>query len=87
MGSWSSIRWIATLARRNGCAVSGENPGWHQSSALDARYVDFSDTGMMAAAVRQARSCGLDTFYWAHDAQLWDGTVPFARYAELVGSK
>ena len=32
---------------------------------------------MMAAAVRQSRSCGLDTFYWAHDTQLWDGTVPF----------
>ncbi len=86
-GSWSATRWIATLARRNGFAAAGENPGWHQSSALDARYVDLSDTGMMAAAVRQARSCGLDTFYWAHDAQLWDGTVPFARYAELVGSK
>ena len=67
--------------------MAGENPGWHQSGALDARYVDPSDTGMLAAAVRQARSCRLATFYWAHDAQLWDGTVPFARYAELVGSK
>ena len=44
-GSWSATRWIATLARRNGFAVSGENPGWHQSGALDARYVDVSDTG------------------------------------------
>lgn len=85
--SWSSIRWVVTLARRNGFAVAGENPGWRQTSTLDARYVDPSDTGMMAAAVRQARSCGLATFYWAHDAQLWDGTVPFARYAELAGSK
>ena len=82
--SWSATRWIATLARRSGFAVSGENPGWHQSNALDARYVDVADTGMMAAAVRQARSCGLDTFYWAHDAQLWDGTVPFDRYAQLI---
>ena len=82
--SWSATRWIATLARRSGFAVSGENPGWHQSNVLDARYVDVSDTGMMAAAVRQARSCGLDTFYWAHDTQLWDGTVPFDRYAQLI---
>lgn len=86
-GSWSAVRWIASLARRNGFAVAGENPGWHQSSALDARYVDPSATGMMAAAVRQARSCGLATFYWAHDAQLWDGTVPFDRYAQLIGGK
>jgi hypothetical protein len=82
--AWSATRWIATLARRSGFTVSGENPGWHQSSALDARYVDVSDNGMMATAVRQARSCGLATFYWAHDAQLWDGTVAFDRYAALA---
>ncbi|MBN9102586.1 MAG: beta-galactosidase [Pseudonocardia sp.] len=85
--AWSATRWIAAVARRNGFGVAGENPGWHQSDALDALYVDTSGTGMMAAAVRQARSCGLVAFYWAHDAQLWDGTVPFRRYAELVGAR
>lgn len=85
--SWSATRWISSLARREGFAVAGENPGWHQSGALDARYVDTSGKGMMTAAVRQARSCGLSAFYWAHDAQLWDGTVPFDLYARLIGSK
>jgi hypothetical protein len=84
---WSATRWISALARRNGFAVAGENPGWRQSDRLDASYVDLSESGMMVAAVRQARSCGLETFYWAHDAQLWDGTVPFDRYAELVGPR
>jgi hypothetical protein len=64
--------------------VAGENPGWGQSAELDETYVDLSDRGMMATAVRQARSCGFWSFYWAHAEQLWDGTVPFDAYAELI---
>ncbi len=37
-----------------------------------------SAAGMMASALRQARSCKFTVFYWAHDVHLWDGTIPFA---------
>ncbi len=81
---WSAARWTTRLAQEYGFAVAGENPGWHQSHQLDASYRDLSAGGMMAAALRQARSCGFATFYWAHDDRLWDGTVPFGVYAAHV---
>lgn len=82
--SWSATRWIARVARANGFAVSGENPGWGQPGSFGRYYTDPSPDGMMARAVRQARSCGFQTLYWAHDRQLWDGTIPFAAYARHV---
>ena len=39
---------------------------------------------MMSTALNLAVSCGFTDFYWAHDARLWDGTVPFAAYASLT---
>ncbi|MGP8206934.1 MAG: hypothetical protein ACLQVK_12950, partial [Acidimicrobiales bacterium] len=36
--------------------------------------------GMMADAISQAASCGFRVFYWAHDEDLWDGTLPFSQY-------
>ncbi|MFC5993590.1 hypothetical protein ACFQE5_05085 [Pseudonocardia hispaniensis] len=82
--SWSATRWVSRVAHEYGFPVAGENPGWNQSVRLNASYVDLSDNGMLAAAVRQADSCGFRFFYWAHDQQLWDGTVPFAAYAERI---
>ena len=84
VAGWSSTRWISRLAAEHGLSVAGENPGRGQSAALDRAYVDRSGSGMLATAVEQARSCGLTAFYWAHDAQLWDGTVPFAAYAARI---
>lgn len=84
VAGWSATRWIARVARENGLDVTGENPGYGSSPDLDAAYRDTSDTGMMAVAWRQARSCGLRTFSWAHDEQLWDGTVPFEAYAQRI---
>jgi hypothetical protein len=84
VGDWSATRWIARVARAYGLPVSGENAGWQQDFSPDAFYRDDSDEGMMAVALRQARSCGFDTFYWAHDAQLWDGTVSFDSYAARI---
>ncbi|HEY6422180.1 MAG TPA: hypothetical protein VIY28_02810 [Pseudonocardiaceae bacterium] len=81
---WSATRWITRLAHEYGFAVAGENPGWHQSHSLDKSYRDLSDSGMMATALRQARTCNFKTFYWAHDEKLWDGTVPFSAYAEHI---
>jgi hypothetical protein len=38
----------------------------------------------MAIALAQARSCGFSVFYWAHDTNLWIGTVPFATYVAMI---
>jgi hypothetical protein len=84
--SWSATRWISRVAREYGYPVSGENPGSGQPGSFGDYYGDLSPRGMMASAVRQARDCGFDTFYWAHDRQLWDGTVPFEAYAEHVAA-
>ena len=85
MDSWSATRWISRIAREHGLAVGGENPGYGLPDSLNGHYADTSAAGMMASALRQARSCGFTVFYWAHDVRLWDGTIPFALYAGMIG--
>jgi hypothetical protein len=85
MDSWSATRWITRIARQYGLAVGGENPGYGLPDSLNSHYTSTSATGMMASALRQARSCGFTVFYWAHDVHLWDGTIPFSRYADMIG--
>jgi hypothetical protein len=84
--TWSASRWITRIAAEHGLAVSGENPGWFPPQSEDGTYADQSDDGMMATAVRQSSACGFASFYWAHDEQLWDGTVSFDRYASLIAT-
>jgi hypothetical protein len=86
MDSWSATRWITRIARQHGLAVGGENPGYGLPDSLNGHYTNSSATGMMASAIRQAHSCGFTVFYWAHDVRLWDGTVPFSRYAGLIAA-
>jgi hypothetical protein len=91
---WSSPRWIARIAAEYGFAVSGENGGYGRSASpdldpayrdqLDQAYRDLSENGLMADSMRQARTCRFRDFYWAHDQQLWDGTVPFDAYAARI---
>lgn len=83
---WSSTRWIARVAGEYDYALGGENPGWQHppDPDLEEAYQDLSDGGMMASAVRKARACHFTAFYWAHDQQLWDGTVPFGAYAQQI---
>jgi len=38
----------------------------------------------MADAVRQAISCNFQVFYWAHDVNLWNGTIPYALYVGYI---
>jgi len=85
VAEWSAVRWISRLAAEHGLPVAGENPGWQQPGSSESSYTDTSSGGMLATAVRQARACGLTTFYWAHDEQLWDGTLPFSAYAAAIG--
>lgn len=81
MDSWSATRWLTRVANANGLLVGGENPGYNIPASLNSFYVDTSANGMMATALRQAHSCGFQTFYWAHDYRLYDGTQTFANYA------
>jgi hypothetical protein len=87
MDSWSATRWITRIARSHGLAVGGENPGYGLPDSLNGHYLNPSAAGMMASALRQARSCGFTVFYWAHDVHLWDGTIPFAQYAAMIADK
>jgi len=87
MNSWSATRWITRIARSRGLAVGGENPGYGLPDSLNGHYTNPSAAGMMASALRQAHSCGFTVFYWAHDCHLWDGTVPFSRYAEEIAKE
>ncbi|MFJ9723874.1 beta-galactosidase [Streptomyces sp. NPDC101209] len=63
--TWSSVRWIARIAAREGFAVSGESAGPH----VAAYY-----PGVMSDAARQLKSCGLTGLMWAFDHNLYDGT-------------
>jgi hypothetical protein len=84
MDSWSATRWISRIAHQDGLLVGGENVGYGIPASLDAHYLDPSSSGMMADALRQSQSCGFQAFYWAHDIHLWDGTIPFTRYATAI---
>jgi glycosyl hydrolase family 42 (putative beta-galactosidase) len=86
VNSWSATRWIARLAREHGLRVSGENPGWNMPASLNGHYADTSDSGMMAATVRQMTTCGFQGMYWAHDHQLWTGPVSFDAYARWIAA-
>ena len=81
---WSATRWTSRVADEYGFPKRGENPGYDGSSKLDDHYRDASADGMMAAAIRQSRDCGFQGLYWAHDEQLWDGTVDFAQFESMA---
>jgi hypothetical protein len=84
MDSWSATRWISRIAHQYSLAAGGENPGYRMPASLDSSYTNATSTGIMAAALRQARTCDFKVFYWAHDIHLWDGTTPFSLYANMI---
>jgi hypothetical protein len=84
--AWSATRWLARIAAEYSLPIAGENPGWNDPATLDASYSDDSSVGMMAAAIRQAASCGFQVFYWAHDQQLWDGPVSLSEYVTDISA-
>jgi Beta-galactosidase len=86
MDSWSATRWISRIAVADNLLVGGENPGYGMPPSLNSFYTDTSSTGMMADAIRMAKSCNFTVFYWAHDFHLWDGTLPFSLYTTDIGS-
>jgi hypothetical protein len=84
MDSWSATRWISRIAAQDGLPVAGENAGYSMPVSLDFQYTNIGSTGMMADAVRQAISCKFQVFYWAHDINLWNGTIPYALYVGFI---
>jgi hypothetical protein len=66
MYNWSSVRWIADIARRDGFTLlNGESAG-----PQVAPYYP----GVMDDAARQMASCGLKGLMWAFDSSLYDAT-------------
>jgi hypothetical protein len=84
MDSWSATRWISRIAVADQLLIGGENPGYGIPASLNAHYTDTSSAGEMADALRQARTCHLAAYYWAHDVHLWDGTLPFSLYQTMI---
>jgi hypothetical protein len=77
--SWSAARWISRIADEYGMHKSGENPGYDWMGAQTGRYAAHTPDGVLATMMNQAESCGFRSVYWAHDKQVWDGTMPLAR--------
>ncbi|MEU6276988.1 beta-galactosidase [Streptomyces populi] len=75
--AWSSVRWIARIAAREGFPLSGESAGPH----VAAYY-----PGVMNRAGRQLKSCGLTGLMWAFDHNLYDGTPgsSLGDYASMI---
>jgi hypothetical protein len=72
VSGWSDTRWLAYLAKTNGYAVMGENPG----------NTDEADLPMILGLVQ---SCGLVALQWAWDDQLYDGVhVSLAQYQAAI---
>lgn len=86
MDTWSATRWISRIAAANGLLVGGENPGFGMPASLDSHYQDTSAQGMMADAIRQATTCKFQVFYWAHDANFTDGTIPLSLYQHYIST-
>jgi hypothetical protein len=84
LNSWSATRWQARIATQHNLPIAGENPGYGLPTSLQDFYVDTSSTGMMASAIRQAQTCNFQTFYWAHDFRLYDGTQTLANYVSYI---
>ncbi|MFF8293212.1 hypothetical protein ACF068_28885 [Streptomyces sp. NPDC016309] len=75
--NWSSVRWIANLARYYGFAMNGESAGPQVQPYYD---------GVMNDAAHQMTSCGLGGLMWAFDKNLYDGTPgsSLKEYAEVI---
>lgn len=84
MDSWSATRWISRIAVADNLLIAGENPGYGIPATLNAHYTDTTAAGMMADALRQARTCHFTAYYWAHDTHLYDGIQTLANYQAMI---
>ena len=64
--NWSAMRWVTYCADRYNLRKNGENPGFGDTTGYG--------TGMLDAAVAQMVAGNWQGMYWAHEANLYDGT-------------
>lgn len=83
---WSATRWIARIAAEHDFPVAGENPGYTASPEYQRQYRDESADGLLATTFRLAQECSFQAVYWAHDDQLWNGTVDRDRFWAQIRS-
>jgi hypothetical protein len=81
---WSATRYIARIAAVDGFTVAGETPSYPSSTSGRSHYTDTSNVGLLATGMAQARGCGFLGLYWAHDDQVWDGTIPLTQLAAFT---
>ena len=78
INTWSATRWLTYLADKYGMEKSGENPGRKDSRPAYA-------LSMLQKAIAQARAGRFNSFLWAHDFNLYDGTGPtLDQFAEAI---
>ena len=59
--NWSSVRWLAYLAKQNGLLILGESVGGNGGAS------------QVAGCMNQAQQCGLYALMWAHDQSMAAG--------------
>lgn len=67
INNWSAARWVSYLADTYGMPKSGENPGRPGT-------VGYYGLNMMEAAAAQAQAANMESYFWAFDSNLFDGT-------------
>lgn len=72
--AWSSFRWTAALARAHGLRLVGENPGAPAGPATGAAPDSDALPEQVRRAPAYARGCGLETFFFAFEDDLFDPT-------------
>ena len=70
--SWPSYRFTGAVARRSGLALVGENPGAPSSLTGGTERSDPLAAQLRRAPV-YARECGVGTFFFAFEDDLFDG--------------
>ncbi len=70
--TWPSYRFTAAVGRRAGLRLVGENPGTPSSSATGGSGESDPLVEQLRRAPAYARGCGLETFFFAFEDDLFD---------------
>jgi hypothetical protein len=85
--AWPGQRWTSALARINGLALVGENPGPPDAPQTGGDPASDSSALQMQRAPDYARECGMTEFYWAFEDDLFtpgSGVDPDAYAARIA---
>lgn len=83
VNNWSAARYISGLADKYGMPKNGENPG---SKDLHSRGRQSQSLEVMQTSAAQMQSCHFQGMFWAHDENLYDGTIgaTLHDYAKII---